>query len=112
MSRQRFSHQYLAHLRSPYWRDLRQEVFAREQYCCRQCGKHTTALELDHLHYRTLGHEGYADVQPLCHVCHDKKTSADRHARRWPKRRQRRVWPVVILIGLLLLLVLMVPRWQ
>lgn len=83
-----FTREYTEHLQSQYWHDLRMYVFDEWDYHCAHCGKHTLQLELDHLHYRTLGHENPWDVQPLCHPCHAKKTTSTRkqRARRYKKR--------------------------
>lgn len=87
MPRGRFSQTYLDHLRSPYWQSLRRYVFDQADYHCARCGKHTLHLDLDHLHYRTLGFELPQDVQALCRKCHQKKTTESRLRRR--RRRKR-----------------------
>lgn len=71
--------EYLQTLNSPRWRFLKWRVIQRWHFQCARCGiqfpvrtqkqamKH---FHLHHLHYRTVGREGFSDVAPLCPECH------------------------------------------
>ena len=63
---------YTAHLRSPYWRALREEALAAAGRRCAHCGNVAVDLQLHHKHYRTLGKETHDDVELLCPPCHEK----------------------------------------
>ena len=66
--------EYVRVLASPAWRALRLAVAQAQEYRCARCGRFggltRPTLELHHRHYRSLGHEGAADVVALCKVCH------------------------------------------
>lgn len=61
---------YVRHLSSPAWANLRREVIRAQKRLCGACGLKRSRLELHHLHYRTLGREAREDVIALCSWCH------------------------------------------
>lgn len=64
---------YNAYLRTPAWREKREQAFARWGRLC-PCGE--PATDVDHLTYRRLGNELPRDLLPLCRPCHAKVTKA------------------------------------
>ena len=60
---------YAEHLASPYWRELRKKVFARDKGLCQGCLVRP-ATRGHHLTYARLGHELACDIVSLCEVCH------------------------------------------
>lgn len=73
------------HPKPTHWQKVREQVFERDGYQCRNCpaklgdvcdvvGK--IRLEVHHRHYDNWGHESPDDLTTLCHVCHQKHTDA------------------------------------
>lgn len=58
---------YEAHLRSRYWKKVRQDVLIRDNWTCRYCGE--PATEVDHRHYESFGHEKKEDLVASCRTC-------------------------------------------
>ncbi|WCB45049.1 HNH endonuclease [Nitratidesulfovibrio vulgaris] len=60
------------------WRALRAQVL-REEPLCRACaaqGRITAATDVDHIVSRAQGGtDDRANLQPLCHACHSRKTA-------------------------------------
>lgn len=61
---------------SAAWKQLRQQVFIRDNYTCRDCNKRGGKLEANHIKARSR----YPDlklvasnIETLCKPCHDKK---------------------------------------
>lgn len=80
---------YEAHLRSDYWRSLRERALQRAGHRCEwvmergprtglRCAA-TSHLEVHHLHYQTFGRERLEDVRVLCPAHH---AIADRRRQR------------------------------
>ena len=61
--------QYQAYIRSPEWQSRRQMMFAKFGKKCMWCGD-TRRLQVHHIHYHTLGHEGAEDLEIVCPGCH------------------------------------------
>ena len=101
----RFSREYLRHLQSPAWRAFCRKVKARDKYQCVQCGSRRH-LEVDHLHYRTLGRERLDDCQTLCHTCHVRITRHRRRQRKGHRTRRSGVGTLLVLLAVLVWTVL------
>lgn len=77
---------YNAYLESDEWHQFRELALDYYGRMCHSCMRRARDLmpgewlEIDHLHYRTVGHEAFEDVQVLCNTCHKKKTA---RTRRW-----------------------------
>jgi len=65
---------YPLYLRSQYWRRIRLEVLRRDKFACVQC-QSKKDLHVDHIRYGEWGNEKLEDLQTLCRVCHQKKTT-------------------------------------
>jgi len=61
--------EYLNYLNSKEWREFRLKAFEHFGYKCGLCDS-MHDLQLHHKHYKTLFHETFADVIPLCRKCH------------------------------------------
>lgn len=78
---------YRAYLDSPQWHAFRERALRHYGERCNRCKRRRSQLlqgewlEVDHLHYRTVGHEQLGDVQILCNTCHGKKTRSTRRRR-------------------------------
>jgi len=72
---------YTEHLKSDYWKNLRQNVFSIYQNKCVKCQKKASVVH--HLHYKNFGREHFRDVVPLCTRCHNKI-----HNRHEPKKKK------------------------
>lgn len=59
-------HEYLA---SPAWAKKRRKALKHYGHRCTVCGSRLK-LEVHHRHYRTLYRESVADLDVLCHDCH------------------------------------------
>lgn len=60
------------------WRKLRVEVLRSEPLCreCAKQGRAVQATDVDHIVPRALGgSDDRANLQPLCHACHSRKTA-------------------------------------
>jgi 5-methylcytosine-specific restriction endonuclease McrA len=68
---------YQAHLKSAYFRALRLECFARDNYTCQcRCGVGplpVAELRCDHIRYTRFGHERLSDLRTMRVQCHDAK---------------------------------------
>lgn len=66
--------QYLEYLESPNWWAVRKAAMRRANFRCQRQKpgepRHDGPLDVHHLHYDTLGHEGPDDVIVLCRPCH------------------------------------------
>jgi hypothetical protein len=60
---------YREYLGSPQWQEKRRMAFAHYGHECQWCGA-TRRLQVHHLHYHTVGHEGPEDLEILCPACH------------------------------------------
>lgn len=61
------------HLTSPEWKKRRKEVYARDQWRCRRCGKHCGAKEIQCHHiipYRISQDDSMGNLVTLCLACH------------------------------------------
>lgn len=61
---------YVAYMRSKWWRDRSKQAKRDVGWRCQQCGV-KGYLETHHKHYRTLGREEKEDLEVLCTKCHD-----------------------------------------
>ena len=68
------------HYQSAYWRTLREQCFARDNYRCRLCNSPDT-LQAHHRTYERFGHELLDDVTTLCEPCHVVVTDYQRRTR-------------------------------
>lgn len=70
-------------LNSSAWRKLREQVLAREPLCrrCYGLGHITPATDVDHVS-GDPSDNSRANLQPLCHECHSRKTARERHGLR------------------------------
>ncbi len=75
----------------PRWRQLRRQVFERDGWRCRQCGR-AGRLECDHIRNWREGGPFWSmhNLQALCRGCHIEKTSREVKARKlqWDDRLQ------------------------
>ena len=73
------------------WRTFRREVFERDGYRCRKCGR-AGRLECDHIRPLSRGGAPFeiANAQALCRTCHIAKTRGERPKR--PESAVRRRW--------------------
>lgn len=60
---------YQSYLLTDKWKDLRQQVFARDNGICLYC-KTNNAEQVHHKHYLTLYKETLDDLQSVCASCH------------------------------------------
>jgi hypothetical protein len=64
--------EYLAYLKSPQWRALREQVLARDKYQCFECGARGR-LEVHHTTYARIFKEDIDDLITLCRACHEEE---------------------------------------
>ena len=64
--------------RGPRWQSLRRQVFERDGYRCRSCGK-AGRLDCDHVLPLDKGGEPWSlgNLQSLCRPCHVDKTASE-----------------------------------
>jgi len=78
---------YLSYLESPEWWTIRKAAMRRARFQCQRQKpgepRHDGPLDVHHLHYETLGHEGLDDVIVLCRSCH--------RAEHIPRNKQKRL---------------------
>jgi 5-methylcytosine-specific restriction endonuclease McrA len=75
-----FPDRYQNAIGSKHWKLLKGDVIQQRGLRCERCDSYE-ALELHHLHYRTLGSERPEDVEllcPKCHVAADEERAAKR----------------------------------
>lgn len=65
---------YQEYLKSDLWKSFREVVLKRAKNTCQKCKNqfHRGVLHVHHLHYKTLGNEGFEDVLLVCKPCHEK----------------------------------------
>jgi len=63
--------QYLAYIRSPAWKRVREEHLERCDYWCEICRK-ARACQVHHVTYQRLGWELPQDLTAVCVDCHHK----------------------------------------
>src|SRR5262245_12038603 len=71
---------YEQHLSSAYWKDLRQQVFDRDDWRCVLCDS-PEDLQCHHRTYERFGKEELRDCYTLCPSCHDLVTDHQRRQR-------------------------------
>ena len=71
---------YEQHLQSAYWRALREQAFARDNWRCVLCDS-PEELQCHHRTYVRLGKEELRDCFTLCTPCHDVITDHQRRQR-------------------------------
>lgn len=64
-----FRREYDNYLRTPEWREKREELFLLRGKKCEKCGS-TKQIEVHHLHYKNIFNEKMEDLQVLCKPCH------------------------------------------
>lgn len=71
--------QYAEYMRSPAWRQLRQQALKVAGHRCQKCGvsKWSAILEVHHLTYERFKQENLSDLIVLCENCH-KDADAER----------------------------------
>jgi len=62
---------YQAHIRSAKWRNMRNDMLRLRNNRCERCTSQYN-LELHHKTYERLGRELIADLELLCHRCHEQ----------------------------------------
>lgn len=62
---------YHEHMKSDYWRKIRNEARERDKHKCRHCGSGQN-LVCHHITYENLGNESLDDLLTLCKRCHYK----------------------------------------
>lgn len=67
--RQSHYFRYQSYLLSDKWKNLRQQVFARDYGICLYC-KTSPAEQVHHKHYLTLYKETLDDLESVCAACH------------------------------------------
>lgn len=72
---------YGEYLLTKWWRNRRLERIRVAGWQCEECGE-KRALQVHHLHYRSLWREKDKDLQVLCRECHEGKHAMDIEARR------------------------------
>lgn len=69
-----FTHgqRYQQYLSSSHWKSVRQFALALNRARCQKCGvsDRKRPMNVNHLHYRTIGRESPSDVMVLCDICH------------------------------------------
>jgi 5-methylcytosine-specific restriction endonuclease McrA len=71
---------YSLYMTSKIWRSTRWRVLKRDGNKCVKCGSEKF-LHVDHIRYpEMIGYERMANLQTLCAICHQKKTSFDMFA--------------------------------
>lgn len=68
------------HYSSSYWRAIREQCLARDDYRCRLCNS-PDALQAHHRTYERFGKEELNDLTTLCESCHDVVTDHQRRQR-------------------------------
>jgi len=65
---------YNNYLQSPEWEARRRNALRSADNCCERCraisSRKVPAVEVHHLHYRTLGEEEPEDIAAVCAWCH------------------------------------------
>lgn len=87
---------YREYLRSPEWKQKRQQVIARAGNSCEQCGRASLNLEVHHLHYESLFDEDLDDLEALCKTCHiaaDSDRRYDTALETWARKAYGFRWP-------------------
>jgi hypothetical protein len=64
------ANQYLKHLRSRRWRNMRADMIKLRGKKCERCGNADGRICLHHKTYARLGRELIADLELLCCGCH------------------------------------------
>jgi hypothetical protein len=80
---------YAAHIRSSYWRWLRDIVGEFVDWRCERCGLFGRDFDLHHKTYERFGEERSGDVEYLCKGCHrvaDQERRAQLPAAAWGAR--------------------------
>lgn len=83
---------YRDYLRTTHWRKFRGLVLICADFRCARCTAIAEAVH--HLNYECLFGETFADVEPLCHACHELEHEGDglrRLLRGLPARVRREV---------------------
>ena len=73
----------VAYRRTPHWRQVCREAMERCEKVCEECGQ-AQALDVHHLHYRSLWREAPGDVRPVCVPCHGRHNAEQRRHRAAP----------------------------
>jgi len=76
---------YKEKLRDPRWQRLRLEIMQRDQFKCCCCGDSSETLNVHHLKYSANPWDTHPDdLETLCHLCHDARSSMEKKIRAIP----------------------------
>ncbi len=81
---------YQEYLQTPEWRQKREQVLERDNYCCRVCNS-DERLHVHHRTYARRGNEDLEDLTTLCEECHERfheKTNQIEYSRRETHQRR------------------------
>lgn len=70
------SKNYLDKLRNPLWQKKRLEIFNRDNWQCRECGRNNVTLNVHHLIYEGNNPWDTQDkhLKTLCETCHEEES--------------------------------------
>jgi len=74
--KQSFFNAHNNYLKSPTWKEKRDEVLKRDNYLCQSCLK-ARATEVHHLSYAHWQQEPLFELVSICHECHEIITKID-----------------------------------
>jgi 5-methylcytosine-specific restriction endonuclease McrA len=62
---------YREYLKSVEWRELREDVFARDNYLCQNCFSRATQVPTKITRHNKTGHTPASDCIAICDDCHE-----------------------------------------
>lgn len=81
---------YHDYIHSKEWKVLADQVRYRAEGRCEECGVEGV-LEVHHITYARLGHEGLSDLKALCPACH-QKAGWNRESMKYGRRHHNAKW--------------------
>lgn len=66
---------YKMYLKSPQWKQKREQVFAHYGKRCYACKTYRGPIQVHHLSYAHFGNERIDELRPLCIKCHREVTA-------------------------------------